>query len=104
MELDWATKAVEEFLELEDEVQQKILKAIEKLPEKGLEWEKIELIDRPKINFNCYRIKIDPDKPNINHRVLFKVREKSYMVLKIGVRPEFYSLDNLKEAQNRLKQ
>lgn len=104
MDLEWHPEAVEEFLELAEDVQKELNETLETLPDKGLEWNRVELVDRPEIDFTCYRLKIDPDrKPEINHRILFKVVEDSFLILKIGKRPEFYTLENLEKARKRLE-
>jgi mRNA-degrading endonuclease RelE of RelBE toxin-antitoxin system len=38
MDIEWHSKAEEEFLQLPSNVQRKIKSYIEKLPEKGLNW------------------------------------------------------------------
>lgn len=100
MKLDWHPTAVEELLELEETVQEEIIGEIEKLPDKGLEWKKVGLVDRPEIGFTGYRIKLESG--DLNHRVLFKIQDETFYVLKVGRRPDFYHLENLAEARDRL--
>lgn len=103
MGLDWHPKAVEEFLNLDESIQELVNNRIEKLPEKGLEWEKVGLVDRSEIGLSCYRLKVVGEDSRLNHRVLFRVKDEKFLILKVGKRPNFYDLENLEEARNRLK-
>lgn len=103
MNIDWHPRAVEEFLDLEQRLQEKVSTEIEKIPEKGLKWEKVGLVDRPEISLSCYRLKLVEEGSDLNHRVLFKVIDGNYLILKMGKRPGFYDLENLEEAKKRLE-
>ena len=103
MNIGWHPGAVEEFLNLEQQLQKKVNAEIEKLPEEGLKWEKVGLVNRPEISLSCYRLKLAEEGSNLNHRVLFKVIDNSYLILKLGKRPDFYDLENLEEAKKRLE-
>jgi mRNA-degrading endonuclease RelE of RelBE toxin-antitoxin system len=104
MNIRWHEDAVEEFLELEPEAQEYITSRIDELPEKGLKWEKVESVRRDKVGLTAFRLKLDPgDRKEINHRIIFDIVEKGeFKIVKLGRRPEFYSLENLEEAQKRL--
>ena len=103
MNIDWHPGAVEEFLSLDESIQEPVNNRVEKLPEKGLEWEKVGLVDRPEITLSCYRLKLAEESSDLNHRVLFKVIDGNYLILKVGKRPDFYDLENLEEAKKRLE-
>lgn len=102
MKIDWDLKAVEEFLELEKEAQRKINDSIEKLPENGLDWKKLELVKRNQLDLEIFRLKVDPsENQKINYRVLFDRWNGNYYILKIGSRTNFYNKENLEQAKNR---
>lgn len=43
------------------------------------------------------------DKDEINHRIIFDVTDDSdYKIVKLGPRPDFYDLENLEEAEQRI--
>ena len=104
MRLQWAPRAIQEFLELDPETQRHVNERLEELPQRGLKWEKVRPIKRDRIDLSAHRLKIDPDqKDQINHRVIFDVTEGGeYKIIKLGRRPEFYDLENLVEAQKRM--
>ncbi|MFB6294154.1 MAG: hypothetical protein ABEI97_00180 [Candidatus Nanohaloarchaea archaeon] len=103
MTVKWHPAAVQEFLALDDEAQEQVNHHIEKLPENGLSWEKVERVKREHMGLDAFRLKIDPDDaPATNHRVLFDVDNSTFFIAKIGVRPGFYHPDNLGEAEKRL--
>jgi mRNA-degrading endonuclease RelE of RelBE toxin-antitoxin system len=102
MNIEWHKKAEKEFLDLPETVQKEIKTQIERLPEEGTGWDKVELIIREKIGFKAYRLKIAPDdNDNLNHRIIFDIVESNYEIYKIGKRPGFYDKDNLKEIEKR---
>lgn len=103
MNIDWHPGAVEEFLNLEQQLQEKVSTEIEKLTEEGLKWNKVGLVDRPETGLSCYRLKLVEQGSDLNHRVLFKVIDGNYLILKVGKRPGFYDLENLEEAKKRLE-
>lgn len=103
MDVEWTSEAEKEFLQLPDHVQKEIKSYIEKLPEKGLNWDKVGFIQREDIGLEVYRIKImsEADK-ELNHRVLFDVEGTKYVIYKVGRRPGFYDEENLREAEDRI--
>lgn len=104
MEILWNKEAKEEFLDLEKEIQEEINKYKDKLPEKGLKWEKVGLVFDSGLDLEAFKLKINPeDKEEINHRLIFDVEKDSYVVYKVGERPDFYDSDNL-EGVNKRKQ
>lgn len=104
MRKEWHPEAIEEFLKLDQKAQEYINSEIEKLPEKGLNWKKVERIKREKIGLDAYKIKLKPGKiDEINHRIIFKIKnDNKYTIVKIGRRPSFYNLKNLEEAKKRI--
>ncbi len=102
MELKWNLEAEKEFRNLENKVQEKIKTEIEKLPEKGLEWDKVGPVLKPKIDLKVFRIKINPeDNENLKHRIIFDVENQKYIIYKVGNRTKFYSRENLEEVTDR---
>lgn len=102
LEIDWDLEAEKEFQDLSYKAQEKVRKEIEKLPEKGLKWEKVGPVFKPEIDLEAYRIKVDPeDKEGINHRIIFDVKDQKYIIYKVGRRPGFYEKRNLKEIKDR---
>ena len=103
MTVQWHPEAVQEFLELETRVQEHLNK-IEKLPEKGLNWEKVSMVKRQKIGLDAYRLKLDPEETQeVNHRIIFDITDDNeYIIVKLGRRPAFYTLENLEEAKERI--
>lgn len=102
MKIDWDLEAIDELLNLEDEIQSEVIQGIEELPERGLDWELVERVKRRELGIDFFRLKLDPEeKTEINHRVLFDVWEGKFYILKIGSRENFYSRDELKEARSR---
>jgi mRNA-degrading endonuclease RelE of RelBE toxin-antitoxin system len=53
MRLQWHPEAIQEFLKLETKIQEYLNKQIEKLPEKGVKWEKVDLVKRKKNRTGC---------------------------------------------------
>jgi len=104
MRLQWHPEAIQEFLELKTKTQQYLNNYIEKLPEKDLNWEKIRLVKREKIGLDAYRLKLNPEeKDEINHRIIFDItNDSNYKIVKLGNRPDFYNLENLEEAKQRI--
>lgn len=103
MDIEWNSEAEEEFLQLPNHVQERIKPYIEKLPEKGLNWDRVGFIEREDIGLEAYRIKIMPeDDEGLNHRVIFDVEGQKYVIYKVGRRPGFYDEENLKQVENRI--
>lgn len=104
MRLQWAPRAIQEFLELDPEIQKHVNGCLEELPRRGLKWEKVRLIRRDRMALSAHRLKIDLDqKDQIDHRVIFDITEGGeYKIIKLGRRPDFYDLENLEEAQKRM--
>lgn len=104
MRLQWHPEAIQEFLKLETKIQEYLNKQIEKLPEKGVNWEKVDLVKREKIGLDAYRLKLNPrDNDEINHRIIFDItNDSNYKIIKLGNRPDFYDLENLEEAEQRI--
>ncbi|MFB6116239.1 MAG: type II toxin-antitoxin system RelE/ParE family toxin [Candidatus Nanosalina sp.] len=102
MDIKWHKEAEKEFLQFPDRIQEKLKPYIEKLPEKGLNWDKVRLIEREDIGLEAYRIKVMPEEDReLNHRVIFDVEGQNYVIYKIGQRPEFYGKENLREVEER---
>lgn len=103
MRLQWHPEAIQEFLELDTKIQEYLNNYIEKLPDKGINWEKVGRVKREKIGLDAYRLKLNPeDKDEINHRIIFDIDENKFKIVKLGTRPEFYDLENLEEAKQRI--
>ena len=103
MDIKWNGEAEEEFLQLPNHIQEKLRSYIERLSEKGLEWDKVELIEREDIGLEVYRIKImDGNGEELNHRVIFDIEDQSYVIYKVGSRRGFYSEENLREVEDRI--
>lgn len=103
MDIKWNIEAEKEFLQLPNHIQEKLRSYIEKLLEKGLEWDKVGFIQREDIGLEVYRIKIMPENvEELNHRVIFDIEGQSYVIYKVGPRPGFYREENLREVENRI--
>ena len=104
MGLQWHPEAIQEFLELETSTQEYLNKYVEKLPEKGLDWEKVGRVKRKNIGLDAYILKLIPEhREEINHRIIFKITDdNNCKIVKIGNRPNFYNLENLEEAKKRI--
>ena len=103
MDIEWKKEAEKEFLQLPKDIQRKIKPYIEKIPEKGLNWEKIGFVQREDLGLEVYRLKIMPEEDEtVNHRVIFDVQGQNYVIYKVGKRPGFYEDENLREVEERI--
>jgi mRNA-degrading endonuclease RelE of RelBE toxin-antitoxin system len=103
MNIEWNSEAEEELLQHPDNIQKKIKAYIEKLPEKGLNWDKVGFIERKDIGLEVYRIKIMPENDEeLNHRVIFDTEGQKYVIYKVGPRTGFYDEENLRQVEKRI--
>lgn len=100
MEIEWNSEAEKEFLQLPKNIQRGVKSCIEKLPEKGLNWDKVEYIGREDLDLEVFRLKINSEE--VNHRVIFDVKDQKYIIYKVGRRPGFYEKESLSEVENRI--
>jgi mRNA-degrading endonuclease RelE of RelBE toxin-antitoxin system len=99
----WHPIAVSEFLALDNNIQEDVNQKVEKLPDKGLSWEDVSRVKRERIGLDAFRLKINPeDNSAVNHRIIFDVDNADFLIATIGVRPDFYTLENLKKVEKRL--
>lgn len=62
---------------------------------------KVSLLERKDLGLTCYRLKVMPENEEVNHRVIFDVKDESYIIYKVGKRPEFYGEENLRDLESR---
>lgn len=104
MKIKWHPEAIEEFLSLDSSLQNYIEDKIQRLPEKGLKRDKVGRVNREKIGLDAYRLKLNPEEePDINHRVIFDIADGNYEIILIDIRPDFYDIENLEKAKNRIR-
>jgi mRNA-degrading endonuclease RelE of RelBE toxin-antitoxin system len=99
VDVKWHPEAEKEFLELDKTIQEKVRKEKNKLAEKGLEHGKIGPIFDPELGLEAFKLRIDKGKAN--HRIIFDVKNSSFIIYKIGRRDGFYSQENLEEVKKR---
>jgi len=100
MEIEWNSEAEKEFLQLPENIQREVKSCIEKLPEKGLNWDRVEYVERRDLDLEVFRLKIKSEEAN--HRVIFDIEGQNYVIYKVGRRPGFYKKESLSEVENRI--
>lgn len=102
MALKWNAEAEKEFQQLSRKAQEKVKQKLEKLPEKGLNWDKVGLVEEEGLDLQAFRIKVAPTDGDVNHRVIFDFQEGDFIVYKVGERPGFYDQKSLEDVKKRI--
>lgn len=102
MDIRWVEEAEEEFLELPENVRREIRSYIEKLPEKGIGWQKVGKLEDKSLGLKVFRLKLMPEDGELNHRVIFDIKDQKYIIYKVGAREGFYSDENLRQVERRI--
>jgi phage-related protein len=90
LKIDWNREAEEELKQFDRTIQKEIIKQIERIPEKGTGWKKVEPLISPELDLEAFRLKIDPEeKENVNHRIIFDVKDDFFVIYKVGEGPAF---------------
>lgn len=99
-EVKWTGYVVEDFRDLNKEVQRKIVEKVEKLEEEGTNIEEVGKASRKDMNIEVWRLKVKEE--DIDHRVIFDIVDDKILLIAAGHRDDIYETESWNEISNRI--
>jgi mRNA-degrading endonuclease RelE of RelBE toxin-antitoxin system len=101
MNVRWTEGFIEDFSELENQIQQEITDKIEKLEKEGTKIEEVGLASNSETQVKCWKLKIKNQKTD--HRAIFDIIKGDIVLIAVGHRDQIYNKKKWKKVAKRLR-